>query len=319
MKTYLTALLLGTVFGLTSLQAQSPYTPNASTLFLYHFDEDAGSTQAADASGANRHATRMSAATAGGGAQTGMGLSHAPATGLNARTYWVDPAAPGTSGSVLHELITGEFTIEMWFRSDAGSLSTTRNLVVIQPATATNPSQTPNPWGADFSINLVGNSGNPYLTLSDGGQINFFHTNGRQSIQPIVAEQWYHLALTARPISETQTVYTFYLNTPGTDPTPTAFHTMTGRTLMHHAGGSTPPQVPYAGLNRRLEIGSNYSNNGLNYFAGQIDELRISNVALTTFDTLQPIPEPSHAILLMGGAILLMGGSFLRRTSLAHR
>jgi hypothetical protein len=57
---------------------------------------------------------------------------------------------------------------------------------------------------------------------------------------------------------------------------------------------------------RQLVIGQEYGDSGKRFWPGEIDAFKFSNKALTSDeldDTLQLIPEPASAMLLVGGLI----------------
>ncbi len=287
--------LLGTL----PLHAQSPYTTDSNTLILYHFDEDPGISTVIDSSGNERNATRGDANSGGATALPGMGYSQSPTSGLSNRTNWTEPNAPTDPSSFLYTLGQGDFTIEAWIRFDSLDFSS-RYIMVIQSGTVVQPD-------LSFSVRKNPDTAQFQLALGDVGGPNRVYTTGADFALQV--DQWYHVAVTGTDIGDGKSTYRFYFNSPGADINPDPIYTSTN-TYMAPSGEDTAP--------RRLEIGNYYGASGTTFFPGSIDEFRISDVARTTFDTLQPIPEPSHMALVLAGGVLA-GGQIWKRTNKKQR
>lgn len=255
------------------LEAQTPYTADANTLFLYHFDE--GDNQArllSDSSGNSRDAVYGSAATAGLESLQGLGLAVATAGKLEGRITWRDTAEPHDTNSLLYKLPAEDFTFEAWVKPGpefANFTSGSRYLAVIQPDGI--------PY-VDFSICVHAADGKYYLAIGDkdGPHRSWTYT---APLDWKIGE-WYHVAVTGEQIAPNSFRYTFYNTKAGDASTsPDAIYSTVGTAL--------EPQSTYTEL-RTLEIGNYYGNNGDSLFPGLIDEVRISNVARTEFETLAP-------------------------------
>ncbi len=282
MKTIFCSLLAGSFLFPAMIWAQTPYVTDANTLFLYHLDETSGTT-ATDSSGNGRHATYGSAVTINLPSQPGLDTSIKGANNLSGRTTWKDTANPDGQDSFLYHLTEGSFTVEAWVRLDEDfDYETNRMIVVIQPDGQAL---------ADFSFSIRRRSsddgGTYHLAVGDKNGPNrawSFNT-------PLDWElgEWYHVAVTGTPTGTPgQWNYKFYNNQVGDSVTPTAIHSSNNTML---APRDTLTQL------RTLEIGNYYGGSGLGYLPGQIDEVRISNIARTQFDTLAVIPEPSSLLL----------------------
>lgn len=293
-------LIAGAVALLGTLpsHAQSPYTADSSTLILYHFDEEAGTSVVIDSSGHDRNATRGDASSGGAAALPGMGYAQSPTSGLNKRTNWTESNGPTDPSSFLYTLGQGDFTIEAWIRLDSLDFSS-RYIMTVQSGTVVQP---------ELSFSILKTGGNFYLALGDVSGPNRVYTSGASL--NLQVDQWYHVAVTATDIGNGKSTYRFYFNTPGSDINPNPIYTNTNTHMFPSAEDTVP---------RRLEIGNYYGNNGLTFFPGSIDELRISDIARTTFETLQPIPEPSHAALVLAGGVLVAGQLFKKTNKKQRR
>lgn len=289
-------LIAGAValFGTLPLHAQSPYTADSNTLILYHFDEEPGISTVIDNSGHDRNAARGDANSGGATALPGMGYAQSPTSGLSSRTNWTEPNGPTDPASFLYTLGQGDFTIEAWIRLDDLDFTGNRNIMAIQSGTVVQP---------DLSFSILKNANGVFLALGDVNGPNRAYTSGVNL--GLQVDQWYHIAVTGTDNGNGTSTYRFYFNSPGADTDPSPIYTTTN-TYMAPGGENTVP--------RRLEIGNYYGSSGTAFFPGSIDEFRISDVARTTFETLQPIPEPSQvALVLAGGA--LVAGQMLKKTN----
>lgn len=282
--------MIGTVtLAISSIAyAQQPYTTDTNTLFLYHFDETSGTT-AYDSSGNGLDATYGSSMNIGLPSVTGLSNTIKTTNNLNGRTTYLDTTSPGTN-SFLYNLSAGDFTIETWVRLDENFSSGNRFLAAIQPEGVAL-------W--DLSFTILASSGNYYLALGDKNGPNRVWTVGKPIT--LTLGTWYHLAVTGTALTNgTNWSYKFYYTEAGGGTTtPTALYTNINTYLAPRDANSTN--------NRILGMGNYYGDNGLAYFPGLIDEVRISDIARTEFMTL--IPEPTTLFLLGTGAALL----FLRR------
>lgn len=285
MKTTFFSLMTALAF-LPAAWTQTPYVTDANTLFLYHFDETSGST-ANDSSGNERHATYGTSVILN---QPSLpGLTNAIKTTYTenspqGRVTWKDIANPNGEDSFLYNLTSGDFTVEAWIRLDETFDPGNRTIIAIQPD-GTNT--------RDFSFGIhrrsLENGGTYHLAVGDTTGPNRAWSIGK----PITLElgTWYHVAVTGTKLNDTQWSYKFYYNQAGDSSTPDPLYTNTNTYL-----------APDESTNlRSLGIGS-YGAWGLGYFPGAIDEVRISNIARTQFDTLAVIPEPS-SLLLIGLAL----------------
>jgi len=267
-RTFSILLLLG--IATASLPAQTPYAADDDTLFLYHFDEgDNPARVFTDSSGNGRDAIYGSAARAGLESVKGLELSAATAGKLEGRITWKDTSESNGKNSLLYKLPSGEFTIEAWVKPGPefeNFKSENRHLVVIQADGA--------PY-ADFSFSVHAADGKYYLAIGDMGGPNRSWTHTAPLDWKI--GEWYHVAVTGEEVADGFR-YSFFSNPAGdTSISPTPIYS-TVNTPLEPQNSSADP--------RSLEIGNYYGNNGESYFPGQIDEVRISNIARTEFETL---------------------------------
>lgn len=288
MKTQTRLAILALIGLSVAVNAQTSYTTDANTLFLYHLNEAASATNAIDSSGHGRNAKYGTAVTTGLPAQTGMGNSAKTASGVNGRIIYSDPTTPGQD-SFLNSLATQSFTLEAWVMPSADFFNVTSGnqmVMAIQPnGTITN---------FDLRFSILPSGGKYYLSLGSSTGPNNVYTVGTPLNWTV--DTWYHIAVTATLNTNGTWTYRFYNNVAGGSTTPTAFYTVNGSALTMNSSTNS----------RDLIIGASYDGN---YFRGQIDEARVSDIARTQFDTLA-IPEPSTLLFLIMGLALPL---FLRR------
>ncbi len=268
MKFFILPALFLTV---ATLQAQTPYAPDENTLFLYHFDEDDITLPAMDASENGRHATFGPNVLVGQEALSGLGMSLMSTDNLDARISWVDMDKANGKDSFLYSLAEEDLTIEAWVKPTeefANFTSGNRFLLVVQPDGV---------GQVDLSVSIHAADGKYYLAVGDKSGPNrvWTHTN------PLEWEigEWYHVAITIEFAEEGHSYYTFYVSKAGDSMNPIAHYTRKHTAL--------EPQDEFT-QQRTLEIGNYFGNYGKSFFPGQIDEVRISNIVRSEFETLLP-------------------------------
>lgn len=274
-----TCLVTGafTLIALGLAKAQIPYTTDANTLFLYHYNEGVSASTAVDSSGNSRNATYGTGVVTGTTSISGLSNAFAPAQNNLGRAYWTDPT-PNGQNSFLYNVSAGSFTIEAWARLDSNFSGGNRVLASIQPTGVV---------ATDMLFSILETGGSYYLALGDSGGPNRAWT----SSHPITLQlgSWYHLAVTGAPTGTPgQWDYKFYYNQAGDSTTPTPLHSVQN-TQMAPYSGSTNQRV--------FSVGNHYGNSGNDFFPGLIDEVRFSDVARTQFDTLA-VPEPGSVLLI---------------------
>ncbi|HLP77044.1 MAG TPA: LamG-like jellyroll fold domain-containing protein, partial [Candidatus Paceibacterota bacterium] len=258
-----------------------PYTPDANTLFLFHFDEAAGGSVAANqgSKGGNLYAVDESVATTtpsavftmlgAAGYLNGATNFHScmtnPTTGYvfgydanNSGAYQGDGGGSSLSADALAMTnlnigFNGQspFTIE----------------ALIQPTTISGVNQ------EIISTDSSASSRAFQFRITSGGQLNFQFINGSKAISGtipatgddrFVAGNWYHVAVTYD--GTTATLYWTLLN-----PTNGAAHVLSTAALAIGTtqGATTGP----------LCVGNENRNVAGEMFLGSIDEVRISSVA----------------------------------------
>ncbi len=267
--------------GLRSQAGVVPYTPDADTVVLYHFDEPAGSVTAVDAAG-NFDVTASSSPFADNPSLPGLG---------NSGGTFQSPSNLLSSGVLSQAQVdlfdTETFTIEAWVKDI--------NLDFV-PAGAFQYRD-----GGNSRVGLRFDGGRIALGIErkDGGGFEKIETSTPLSWQE---DTWYHVAVTYDGDGTgNDSIVNFYRTGPD-DPLYVAnlIETVTG----------APDLMPLTGGNS-LHIGGNDGSSS-RMFGDYIDELRYSNVVRDEFNVF--VPEPSSALLALLGAGLLGCISTRRRT-----
>jgi hypothetical protein len=264
--------------------APTPYTPDAGTQLLYHLDETTGTT-ATDSSGHERNATYGSQVLKGQAAQTGFGTAIQSQSSSSARTTFTDTGKGNTS--FLYAGTTPDFTIEAWVKMKSPVVGSYAKVIDVQPVGSV---------PIDYSLFIFNNAANPQtLSFGDATTANKVFVGGGLTWDP---NTWYHIAAVVHQdtLTPANSYIKLYRNAAG-DLTPHVVASLSGATALLATNSST--------ADRMFDIGNYYGANGAYYFPGEIDDVRFSNVARTSFDTL--VPEPATAaLILLGGGILAM-------------
>jgi hypothetical protein len=275
--------------GVCRAQYPTPLATDANTRFLYQFNETSGTT-AFDTSGANRHATYgpdviLSQPTV---FETGKSIISQEKILLNSATYWQAPAGSAKTSILSTDIFQNDFTVQMWVNWNGNApLNQVRTLFAIQPISTTDVD-------VRFGILPTDNPFHPNgLTVLDGSGTNLAFDEGGTAWQ---VDTWYHVALVVDYLESFDTNYKIYW-TPEGITTPSLVRDYTrpaGITLSSSTN------------DRQLIIGQEYGDSGKRFWPGEIDGFKFSNKALTSDeldDTLQLIPEPASALLLMSGLV----------------
>ncbi|MCC6422243.1 MAG: LamG domain-containing protein [Phycisphaerales bacterium] len=263
----------------------APYSADANTIGLWHFDDvDNSSTTFADSSG-NSNTGTINTASGGGytvASPTASGAGAGPGIGLFDDALKFDPhggsgglSAPAQWGSVDNSTdqlaYVNAMTIEAWINPDAGDLGGGLNY----------------PIGArvgnlGWSIGIQ--SKQVFFDMALGSD-NTYHYG--QSGDVLTAGTWTHVAGTLSNDGATTTL-NLYIN-----------DTLAATDSWAEATLNTYTQIAPA-----MNIGT-YGTGAVNaLYGGQIDEVRLSNVA-REFGAV-PVPEPtSLALLSLGGLFLV--------------
>lgn len=250
-----------------------PYTPDADTVVLYHFDDATDSLTATDAAG-NFDVSASSSPFAGvagpGGLATAGGTFDAPSRLLT---------HPNLSQAEVDLFNTETFTIEAWiYNLDTsyvpGGVFQYRN-------------------GNNSRLSLRFDTGKIGIGIQrmDTGNFHLIQTTN-----PLVWEEdtWYHVAVTYEGDGTgNDSLVNFYRTAPD-DPLYVAnlIETLTG-----------VPDINPLTPGSRLHIGGN-DGNSTRMFGDYIDELRFSNVVRTEFNVF--VPEPSSGLLAALGMVGLV-------------
>lgn len=263
----------------------TPLANDANTLFLYQFNETSGTT-AADTSSYGRNATYGSGVTLGQPTvfETGKSILSQENTVLTSATYW-QATGLGTSSILSTAIYQNDFTVEMWvnWKFDAPP-DQSKTLFAIQPIGST---------AVDLEFNLL-NSNNPWhkngLKIQDSTGVNKW-VDGGTAWQ---VDTWYHVAMVV-DYQGVDTNYKIYWTEEGVTTPNLVMDKLAAGVVL--AGGAA---------DRQLIIGQMYGDSGKRFWSGDIDAFKFSNKALTSNEleaSLQMIPEPASALLLVSGLI----------------
>jgi len=252
-------LILLLLVGTSAFAAEdfnSPLTPDANTVGLWHFDESSGSTVAYDATANSNDAVIDPNAVDPYGAGYGPldpNATWAPAMFGNGLNTWLVTAEednvgtlvvaqdiPGTGGNSTL-FIDGDFTIEFWMNARATSPGSWEHYILCKGT------------GSVFNIRFDQN----YLEFGwySGGWQNYIDTTY------IPLNEWRHVAITVDSTSIVdKSVITFYIN-----------GILSSQTI-----GNRVQDDPSQGYD--LTILGTEGGHPYNCFKGQLDELRISNI-----------------------------------------
>lgn len=315
----LTPILLLTSAGLASAAVNGPYTPDANTLHLWHFDE--ALVGASPYNNSSRlfpvdvldstwrlddgyYDTTYQSGIMGGTGYTGFGgagqLDHAGGNGLNANhnefrkglstdgSYPL-PGEDGNTGTITATQLlgstSGAFTIDGMIKWNGSQGGGTEGWIF-----KTGPD-----GSADFRLTMQNAGTTPVFRLglpNTGGSNTFTTTAGL--VPALTTTDWYHFALTFDGNNEGGSPLKFYwtnVEESATEATLVQTFNSTGNTAYN--------------INGAFHVGDWSANN----FDGQVDEFRISNVARGSGDFIfaAAAPEPSATLsFLLGAAGLLM-------------
>jgi len=298
-KLFLCLLLALLVPRFASALIVGPYTPDANTVYLFHFDEPAGSYIATNAPGALAAGTNALAYST-------VGVNVFPGVGIGAPTNFNAFGATGASGftfgnfgkaAVLANLLnaaTNGFGVDM-NKNGSFSLDNLGTAVNDMIANHTSIVGANNSITLEALVNLSTTNANQEIVCTDNGgataargfqfrlsgpviEFNAIGSTPAGFTTPIpssgthgfVANQWYHIALVH---TESPSIGTVIYWTRLSD-TPTAANAIFTNTV--ETVDATDPLLLVIGNEGRSAGSSLGSSEGFN---GMIDEVRISNVA----------------------------------------
>jgi len=229
----------------------NPFTPDANTMGLWHFDEVTGSDTAYDETVNNNHAVIDPNATGYGYGPLDPNLTWAPAkfdTGTwteyptNVGTLVVPQDVPGTGGNS-SLFVDGDFTIEFWMNAPVeGTPETSWQDYILCKGD-----------GSVFNVRFVGH--HIEMGWYGGGWNNVADT------AYITLGEWHHVAITADNTEVDSTTLTFYID---------------GNLSTQFTGQKNIIDNPAFGYD--LIIHGPANGHPFNVYRGQLDELRISNI-----------------------------------------
>lgn len=277
--------------GLCARATIIPYSADANTVLLYHFDEGPGGTNLADASGNGMALTATASPLAGTPGPDGLGGSGSFTEGNGNLQFTGIPSTPQ-----LGLFSTSAFTIEAWIRNPDQQASAAPDdhdgIFQLRNGNLNRMELTILDKGAGA------NAGKIRLTFNrlDNGVFAFAEAPAFTWEQDV----WYHLAATydSNTGGANDSVVQFYIDRADDfDGVPNLYQTL-----------NNVPDIAAVTDGAVLRIGGFDGINNRN-FGGDIDEVRFSNTVRTGFN-LAVVPEPGTAGLLFIGCVLL--GRFRR-------
>lgn len=286
------ARILATCVSLLGLSASSslaseiwwqPYSSDANTIGLWHFDDVTGpsGTFADSSPGANTGTlydsggiTLTVPGTSGAGTGPGAGmfgksLNFSPSATLPTDASYLNwGTVPDNTGQLDY---AHAFTIEAWFKPAAYDLTgTDKEAYIVGKRSASG--------GGASEWNLGFFNGKPYFEVMTGA----YHYAYASAGNALTADTWYHIAGVATD-DGTNTTATIYLN-----GAQVATATWAG-TLAQNADP--------------LVFGNRGTSTAYTVFNGQLDEVRYSDVAR---EYGAAVPEPASLSLLAGAGLLAL-------------
>lgn len=269
-------------------QYPTPLATDANTRFLYQFNETSGTT-ANDTGPAGRNAVYGPDVILGQPTvfETGNSIMSQEKILLNSATYWQAPLGSAKTSILSTDIYQNDFTVQMWVNWNGNPpANQVRTLFAIQPIGTTD---------VDVRFGILAND-NPFhpngLTILDGSGVNLAFDEGGTAW---AVDTWYHVALV--------------VDYQGPDTNYKIYWTAEGLTTPSLVRDYTRPEgitLSSSMNDRQLIIGQEYGDSGKRFWPGEIDGFKFSNKALTSDeldDTLQLIPEPASALLLMSGLV----------------
>jgi hypothetical protein len=269
---------------LASASIVGPYTPDANTLFLFHFDEPAGGAVTANVGSKGGNSYAVSEATASATPPTENNLLGYPAYATNAISF----------GNCMSNSTTGfEFGYDAnnsgAYQGDVSSTSLSPDAILLTNLNIGNGGQTPFTLEALVAPQAIVSGVNQEVICTDNssgsargfqfrittaGQLQFSTISpSGQSVSAnipttgphaFVANNWYHVAVTYD--GTTLRLYWTKL-----DPSVTAANQI--------GSASAAIGTAFGAISSPLIIGNENRNTAGELFSGQIDEVRISSVA----------------------------------------
>jgi hypothetical protein len=301
------AILCGTWSTVTCVHATiiGPYTADANTLHLYHFDENQGvGTTTADVGNAGTlyaltTTGGVGGGTTGGAAFSGFGTSlnttgssstagaeHATDNVVNATTFW--------NSNALDAIPDGAFTWEAIVKFN-DLAAPTQSLIALENEGSTGRyGRLLYKGGATASsrfleFNKVGTDGGGGQTI-DSIQLPSAGTNA------VNTTDWFHLAVTYDGNANTADNLKFYFTKMTNDSFDVAAILLSSHSLNNDlaGGGGATGTGDFAVGNNARSLGSKFN--------GLVDEVRISDMARGSNDFIF-VPEPSSYVLTVFSCI----------------
>lgn len=273
--------------GLAGGAVVAPYTPDANTLHLWNFDQS-GSGPVTPVAGVTGSfdltldgSSPETSSTLGATAYPGYGTAGDTTAGTGAG--FRGAAVPITSVTGAN----GAFTFEAMIRT--GNISSLQMVISMEG----NNNATERPFqfrisGGDLNfINISGGGNDPSATIPVTGPDAF------------VANQWFHVAA-AYDGNETSLTDNFKLYWTQVDASRTSANEI----------GSAIMDADLAGNTLGFGVGNDYRTAGsgnTSSLDGQIDQVRVSDLARTADDMLFAVPEPSSSAFLALAGLALLG------------
>lgn len=265
----------------------APYTPDADTLHLWHFDETAGNALPDPGLSSSFELVPQSSATVGATGFAGFGGAG-------------DTSANDTSGFQGNTIPVGDLTgADGAFTFEAViniSNTTAGQQIIAMDANGANSGR-PFQFRIDSAVTPTGNL--RFINIGGAAIEQFTTAIPTTGDHAFMSDEWFHVAVTYDGNDNTADNLKFYWTALNSGAT--VANLLDSQTMVTDLNGTAT-----------LGVGSEYRGPASQNLEGFLDEVRISGIARAANDfvlTGAPVPEPTTATL----ALLGLGGLAMRR------
>ncbi len=288
MLTFVGVGLIALGVGVNSAEATiiGPYTADANTLHLYHFDEDSGAV-VDSGNGTTRNLTVGAQATQGVSAFAGFGkaldtdvandAAHARSDTATAISEWT-----GAGGAFTWEALikTGAITGE------------SQQIITRQDST---------PGFSQFRIVTEGELSLVIRNSANNGNVGGNAVIPTTGDHAFVADEWFHAAVS------------YDGNESGTDNLEFYWTRVQDSVVTANLIGTLTLSQDIVSASHKTYFANRVNGGNDENLQGVIDEVRISSIVRGPGDFIFFIPEPSTLVLLAVGGLMLLGRAGWRR------